>query len=108
MATLKVGEIRKFGIYSNHFDAVVVHINRKESYYIVYQSNGMERSVSFGSVVGKADVTEEQADILKKIADEYVCMLEANKMSMDYMLKANRHNSNIKRYQEKLGYSKDY
>lgn len=108
MAALKVGDIRKFSIYSNHFDAIVVYVNKRESYYDVFQSNGMKRSISFGSVVGKADVTVEQEEILKKIAEEYTRMIEANKKSSEYMFKANSHNSNIKILQEKLGYSKDY
>ena len=84
MACLKVGDIRRFAIFMNHFDAVVVRVNKNDCCYDVIDCNGLKRMVAFGSVVGKGSPSPEVREQLLRIAKEYTEMYEAKKMVLKY------------------------
>lgn len=84
MACLKVGDIRRFAIFMNHFDAVVVRVIKDDSKYELVDCNGLKRIVPFGSAVGKCSVSDDVRKKLLKIAQEYIKFDEANLMVLKY------------------------
>lgn len=87
----------------NHFDGVVIYVNKKEGYYDVIDCNGSKRLVAMGNVVGKGSVSGELRDKLFRIAHEYDAMVEANKMATQYKSEANSHYRVVKQIQAELG-----
>ena len=103
MACLKVGDIRRFAIFMNHFDGVVIYVNKKEGYYDVIDCNGSKRLVAMGNVVGKGSVSGEVRAKLLKIAQEYDAMVVANKLATQYKSEASSHYRVVKQLQSELG-----
>lgn len=103
MACLKVGDIRRFAIFMNNFDAVVVRVNKNDCCYDVIDCNGLKRMVAFGSVVGKGSPSPEVREQLLRIAKEYTEMYEAKKMVLKYKTIADNHASTISNLRKELG-----
>lgn len=103
MANLKVGDIRRFAIFMNNFDAVVVRVNKNDCCYDVIDCNGLKRMVAFGSVVGKGSPSPEVREQLLRIAKEYTEMYEAKKMVLKYKTIADNHASTISNLRKELG-----
>ena len=104
MAMLKVGDIRRFNMGMNFFDAVIVNVDRKHSCYDVIDSTGLKRSVPFGSVVGKGSVPSDKRELFLRVVREYQAVIEAYKYIEKYENEVKKHSAEVVKIQSELGY----
>lgn len=89
MATLGVGEIRKFRGAFGEMDGVVVYVDRKWSCYQVLFINGEDAPVHFGDIVGPSNLSADYKKALKVVCEEFVAHREAVDLRMQYEQEAN-------------------
>lgn len=89
MATLSVGDIRKFRSAFGEMDGVVVFVDRKWSCYQVIFINGEEAPVHFGDIVGPSGLSADYKRALKVVAEEYTAHRNAVDLWRQYEQEAN-------------------